>query len=62
MKKLHLRLTVDVTYDTEGVSVEALKDMLEDLPRRASRDGGFTGDTPATIDDWNYRVEVIDGD
>jgi hypothetical protein len=54
-----LRLVIEVEYNPGGLDIAELKDLLADLAIRASGFGGFTGDTPATVDTWTAWVEEI---
>ena len=58
-EKIHLRLTLDVTYDPASVDVATLKSLLEDLPRRAAGEGLMSGYSDATVDEWNAEVEEV---
>ena len=60
MPKLHLRLVVDAEYDIESkeLSLELPKRLAE-IPMRASRDGLFTDDLPATLDGLTVRVYEV---
>ena len=59
-KQIHLRLTLDVTYDAGSVDVATLKSLLEDLPRRAADEGLMSGYSDATVDEWNAEVEEVE--
>lgn len=52
-----LRLTIDVTYEPNGVSVETLKEMLDQTAVDAANYGAFTGETPAVVAEWLYTVD-----
>jgi hypothetical protein len=53
---LKLRLIVDVDYVPNGVSKDALEDMLKSIVDRAANDGLMTGETPAEVDTWTAKV------
>ena len=58
--KLHLRLTLDVEYDTDSRDVESyLRDRLSDLPRRAAGEGLFSGNCDAEVESWSADVTVV---
>ncbi len=59
MERTHLRLTLDVKYNRAGVSAEALKGFLDAVVVDALNYGGLTGDTPATVDEYRYRVSEV---
>jgi hypothetical protein len=54
-----LRLILDVDYEPNGVPKEDLVLMLESVARQASH-GLLTQDTPAEVNEWDYRVEETD--
>lgn len=58
-KTLKLRLTLDVEYNPNGVPPVIFKDMLETLARKAASDGLMTGDTEATVKEWDATVVVV---
>lgn len=49
MKRITLRLTIDVTFEPNGTPVNDLVDNLLDLNARAMRDRLFTCDTDAQV-------------
>ena len=53
---MKLRLILDVDYAPNGVPKEDLIWMLESVARQASH-GLLTQDTPAEVNEWDYRVE-----
>jgi hypothetical protein len=55
-KRLHLRLTIDVIYEPNGVPEEDLRTMLGQLPNNAASDGMFTRNTPAEVSTWEYEI------
>ena len=57
MKTVTLRLTLEVRYNRSGVSVNELKDMLASVVTDALSYGGFTGETPATVDEYRFSIQ-----
>lgn len=49
MPRHTIRLTLDVTYETNNTHTNDLRDYLLDLPSRALREGLLTGDTDAEV-------------
>jgi len=56
---MKLRLTIEVEYESNGVSDVALKDMLDHIPSHAAGTGQFTLDTPAEVSDWTHKIEIV---
>lgn len=57
VKKIKLRLTVDVVYVPNGESVVTLKSMLTDMVYRASEDGMMTPESSkAEVETWSRKV------
>jgi len=55
-----LRLTVDVTYDPQGESIETLRNQLLNVPFMAADTGLFTGDgSLAELDGWDADVSLV---
>ena len=52
-----LRLILEVDYIPNGVSENALKEMLLAIADKAAADGLMTGETPAEVELWYKRVE-----
>jgi protein-tyrosine-phosphatase len=59
MKKIKLRLTLDVEIEPNGTSTNELKDLLGDIVADAMNFGTITGETPATVESHSYKVEEI---
>ncbi len=57
---MKLRLILDVTYNANGVSEEALRRRLADVVRHAMSQGLVTGDTAAFVTDHDYRVHRVE--
>lgn len=57
--KIKLRLVLDVEYDPQGETPESLSEMLADIAKRAASNGQMTGDTPAEVDEWRFKVEDV---
>ena len=58
-KTIKLRLTLDVEYIPNGASLRELKSTLEAITRFAADKGLMTGDSPAEVDDWKFKVEKV---
>jgi hypothetical protein len=56
---LHLRLTLDVKYETHGVDVELLKEWLRRVPNDDYAEGRLTYTTDAEIEEYLVKVEEI---
>ena len=56
---LRLRLTVDVTYEREGATIQLLKDLLEHAAHELANSGVPTCDADAEIRDYKVTVEDI---
>jgi len=54
-----IRLTVTVSYDLNGESVEAMEKRLLSVADFASGEGLFTGDTEAEVTEWDRFVDVL---
>ena len=61
-KAIHLRLTLDIDYDSNGVSVDILKGYLHDLVETAANRGMMTGESEATVEGWNHEVTEINSE
>ena len=60
MNTVTLRLTVDVTFNTNGADIEELKDNLSAGADYLAGIGKFTQDTEAEVETWDEKVTVID--
>ena len=58
-KRVKLRLTLDITYDLNGVDDGVMRENMKDIANRAAGDGLMTGETAATVDEWTAKVEKI---
>lgn len=56
---MKIRLTIDVTYDTNDTCTSALIDLLEDAATHLAENGLFTGERAATVETWNSSTQVI---
>ncbi len=56
MKTIHLRLILDVNFDPNGVDRDTLVRQMHDVVNRAVNDGTLTGETPATVEHYNFKV------
>ncbi len=54
-----LRLTLDIEYYPNGVSVKTLKSMLEQIAHNAAGQGLMTGETAAEVETWSAKVEEV---
>lgn len=54
--KLRLRAVIEVDYDPEGMSAEALQELLHDNLQTAIGNGALTGNTPAMVDQYSLKV------
>lgn len=69
MQHLNFTLTFSGTVDPsggdpevgEGITADKLRQHLEQIVRDIFSNGGVTGDTPATLDEWRHEV-VINGE
>ena len=59
MKKIKLRLVVEVTYIPRGVLTAQLREMLEGVVSYAMSRGLVTGETEAEVDLYTHRVETV---
>lgn len=55
------KLTLEIDYDTNGVSSHELAEMVLDIARNAANAGLMTGETAAEVAVWTARVEMGDG-
>jgi hypothetical protein len=58
MKHKKLRLTLDVDFDPQGLSVTELKQNLSQVVTDAVNDGTLTGNSPATVEKYSFKVTV----
>jgi len=56
MKLINLRLTLDVDFDPQGVSRDELIRNLNNVVSQAANNGTLTGDTPATVESYGFKV------
>ena len=59
MKLTHLRLVLDVKFDPQGVTTKGLKHHVHQVIRDAVNNGTLTGDTPATVEWYDYSVKEV---
>lgn len=59
MKEKKFRLTLDVTFDPQGETVLDLKHRLTQVVRDAVNNGTLTGDSPATVEHYDFSVKEI---
>jgi len=51
-----LRLVIDVTYQLNGVGIEELERRLHFIATYAASNGLFTGESPAEVKTWGWKV------
>ena len=56
MKLTKLRLTLDVDFNAATVNTPVLRGYLEQLVMDAVSNGTLTGDSPATVERYNFTV------
>jgi len=54
-----LQLEIMVDYQPNGVSKEALADLLAQIGDRAAHEGLMTGETPAEVAGWLVQVRDL---
>ena len=59
MKKLHLRLTVDVIYDAGHSERPYLRALLGEIPMFCAVNGLFTGQAVADVHSYRHKVKEI---
>jgi hypothetical protein len=55
-KLIKLRLTLDLDIDPQGETQEYLEGQLHRVVKDAASNGTFTGDGPATVELYNFKV------
>lgn len=53
---MKLKLTINIDYCPDGVTESELRDLLDYAANSLASEGRFTGDTPATVNSWNYDI------
>jgi hypothetical protein len=56
---IKLRLTLDVEFDPQGMTVDALKDNLYQVVKDATNNGTLTGETPATVEHYTASIKQL---
>ncbi len=59
MSDITLQMTLTVKYDPNGTSQEWLERQLRYLAHQAAGEGQMSGESDATVDEWNVKVERI---
>ena len=59
MKTKKFRLTLDVEFDPQGVGGVELRRHLIQVVRDAVNNGTLTGDTPATVEGYDFSVKEL---
>lgn len=57
-RQVELRLTLGVRYTTAGTPIVDLRRMLESIAYSGINNGTLTGETAATVDE--YDIEVVE--
>ena len=57
--EIKIRLSVDLVISPNGTPLARLKDMLESIASEAAGHGGFTGESPAEVEEWTAYTEVL---
>lgn len=55
----HIRLVLEVSYEANGVPVDVLADMLEQMVTRNIGDGGLTGSLDAVVEEWKVTATTV---
>ena len=58
-KLLHLRMTLDLEVDLQGVDIEEVKSRLYRMAKTAYDNGTFTGSSPATVEHYACSVREV---
>jgi hypothetical protein len=56
MKTKYLRLTLDVAFNAANVNTPVLRGHLEQVVKDAVNNGTLTGDTPATVETYSFKI------
>ena len=59
MKTLKLRLTLDVEIDPQGQTADDCKQYLHRMLNHGIANGLLTGDSPATVEHYKFKVVTI---
>lgn len=59
MKLKKFRLTLDVAFDAATVNAPVLRGHLEQVVKDAVSNGTLTGDSPATVERYTFKVTEI---
>ena len=59
MKTLKLRLTLDVEIDPQGLTADDCKQYITRMVNHGIANGLLTGDSPATVEHYNFKVVTI---
>lgn len=60
VEEIHLRLTIDVVYETRGAKKKELAHQLYGVADHAATSGMFLGEAVAFVDSWRAKVEEIE--
>ena len=58
-KTMTFRLSIEVSYETNGVTTKELEGILTDAANHLAGEGLFTGESPAEVTSWRSTVEGI---
>jgi hypothetical protein len=54
-----LQLSMDVTYNLNGTSIDELKGLLDYAVKHLSGNGMLSGETPATVEGWDHEITDV---
>jgi hypothetical protein len=60
VKTVKFKLTFNVEIDPQGEPVEDLRLKMMRVAWNALNNGTLTGDSPATVEGYNFDVKVVD--
>lgn len=60
MNETRLRLTITISYDLNGTSVESVINQLNFAVEHLAGEGLLSGDLDATVSEWEHKVDKID--
>lgn len=58
MKTVNLQLVLNVKYKPSGQSISQLRDGLTRMVNNGMSNGVLTGDSPATVETYNFKIAV----
>ena len=57
--EIKIRLSIDLTIARNGTPLARIKDMLESIASEAAGNGGFTGESPAEVEEWSAYTTIL---